>query len=421
MRIQSGAVAMQSDRNYHAAVKKDTVTINSSGNHATVSVSSQVQYAAEHSMQSQLGLSWGDAAGNQIISNQNQQDEKSNNSANEKNLTGSGTQGAVYAGAVSQTQQSGGVRTVSSVSEMKLQILKSLIEMMRRIQMMNAKKGKPVDMSQIKRLSRQYEQARKEAQQAGASFAASVGIGSSTIAAGTAGISASTRQATLSTVWHKTTVESAFMSEAENTAYSAQGIVNTADGRQINFNITVEMSRSFEAAYEKVSEQEYIVTDPLVINFASDTASVTDQKFLFDLDSDGEKEKISFAGEGSGFLALDKNNDGVINDGNELFGTKSGDGFKDLERYDEDGNGWIDEGDSVFNSLKIWTKDENGKNQLLSLSDVGIGAIYLGRTDTTFSLNDASSNETNAVIRKTGIYLREDGTAGTIQHVDLAL
>ena len=107
MRIQSGAVAMQSDRNYHAAVKKDTVTINSSGNHATVSVSSQVQYAAEHSMQSQLGLSWGDAAGNQIISNQNQQDEKSNNSANEKNLTGSGTQGAVYAGAVSQTQQSG--------------------------------------------------------------------------------------------------------------------------------------------------------------------------------------------------------------------------------------------------------------------------------------------------------------------------
>ena len=131
--------------------------------------------------------------------------------------------------------------------------------------------------------------------------------------------------------------------------------------------------------------------------------------------------KIYFAGVVSVFLALYKNNDGVINDGNELFGTKSGDGFKDLERYDEDGNGWIDEGDSVFNNLKIWTKDENGKNNLLSLSDVGIGAIYLGRADTTFSLNDASSNETNAVIRKTGIYLREDGTAGTIQHVDLAL
>ena len=75
----------------------------------------------------------------------------------------------------------------------------------------------------------------------------------------------------------------------------------------------------------------------------------------------------------------------------------------------------------MFNNLKIWTKDENGKNNLLSLSDVGIGAIYLGRSDTTFSLNDASSNETNAFIRKTGVYLREDGTAGTIQHVDLAL
>lgn len=420
MRIQSGEVAMQSDRDYHASVKKDTVTVNSSGRSATVSVSSNVQNIAEHSMQSQMGLNWEDDAGSQSISTGSQQNEKSDGGADGKTKQKTGAQGVVYAASASGTQQSGGVKTVSSVSEMKLQILKNLIEMMRRIQMMNAKKGKPVDMSQIKRLSRQYDRARKEAQQAGISFASSVGVGSSVSFTGTAGVSSS-GSAARSTVWHKTTVESAFMSETENTAYSAQGIVNTSDGRQISFNVTVEMSREFEAAYEKVSEQDYIVTDPLVINYAADTASVTDQKFLFDLDSDGDREEISFAGKGSGFLALDKNNDGVINDGNELFGTKSGDGFKDLARYDEDGNGWIDEGDSVFKELKIWTKDENGKNKLLSLSDAGIGAIYLGRADTTFSLNDSSSNETNAVIRKTGIYLREDGTAGTIQHVDLAL
>ncbi len=37
-----------------------------------------------------------------------------------------------------------------------------------------------------------------------------------------------------------------------------------------------------------------------------------------------------------------------INDGSELFGTSSGDGFKDLATYDEDENGWIDENDSIF-------------------------------------------------------------------------
>ena len=34
--------------------------------------------------------------------------------------------------------------------------------------------------------------------------------------------------------------------------------------------------------------------------------------------------------------------------------------FKDLAEYDEDHNGWIDENDSIFSKLKVWTKDENG-------------------------------------------------------------
>mgnify|MGYP000465316364 CR=1 FL=1 len=51
---------------------------------------------------------------------------------------------------------------------------------------------------------------------------------------------------------------------------------------------------------------------------------------------------------GSGYLALNKNGDGVINDGSELFGTASGDGFYDLSMYDEDGNGWIDENDHAY-------------------------------------------------------------------------
>ena len=70
-------------------------------------------------------------------------------------------------------------------------------------------------------------------------------------------------------------------------------------------------------------------------------------------------------GSGSGFLALDKNGNGKIDDGSELFGTKSGDGFADLAEYDSDGNGWIDEKGRVYvlYEVKEIMKDMSCGNQ----------------------------------------------------------
>ena len=137
------------------------------------------------------------------------------------------------------------------------------------------------------------------------------------------------------------------------------------------------------------------------------------------MDADGTEEEIASLSAGSGFLALDKNDDGIINNGKELFGPQSGDGFADLAAYDEDSNGWIDESDSVFKDLKIWTKDENGGNRLIAIGKAGVGAIYLGHTATEFSLNKEITNETQGIVRSTGIFLKESGETGTIQHVDL--
>ncbi len=224
------------------------------------------------------------------------------------------------------------------------------------------------------------------------------------------------------TVWKRITAVSGFQDEVEQTAYQANGLVTTKDGRKIEFGVTVEMSRSFCQKYESLAVEDYVFTDPLVVNLDTSVAKVTDQKFLFDLNSDGEMEEMSFVTGGSGFLALDKNGDGLINDGSELFGTKSGDGFKDLSQYDKDGNGWIDEADNIFKDLVIWTKDENGEDHLMSLSKADIGAIYLGSASTEFSLNQMETNNTNAVIRSTGVFLRDsNGTVGTIQHVDFAV
>ena len=221
------------------------------------------------------------------------------------------------------------------------------------------------------------------------------------------------------TLWQRVTATSAERSESEYTTFQSSGFAVTEDGRSIGFNVEVAMSRSFAEKAETLTSEQFVLTDPLIINLSSDTTSVSDMKFRFDLDADGEDESISFAGEGSGFLALDANGNGVIDDGSELFGTKSGDGFADLAAYDGDGNGWIDENDDVYSKLRVWVKDAGGGDRLLDLKEANVGAIYLGSADTEFSFKDETTRETNGVMRRTGVYLRETGEAGTLSHVDL--
>lgn len=66
------------------------------------------------------------------------------------------------------------------------------------------------------------------------------------------------------------------------------------------------MSRSFQASYEAYSESTYVLCDPLVFNFEGNTADITDQKFMFDLDCDGKEEEISSLGKAAASLPLIK-------------------------------------------------------------------------------------------------------------------
>lgn len=209
--------------------------------------------------------------------------------------------------------------------------------------------------------------------------------------------------------------------ETETTGFSTTGTVRCADGREISFNLNLEMSRSFQEYYEEsVSYTQTSMCDPLVINLNGNIADLSDQTFLFDIDGDGQEDEINRLAAGSGFLALDKNGDGIINDGSELFGTKSGNGFADLAAYDTDHNGFIDEGDEIWDKLKIWIMDENGNQQLYSLAEKGVGAICLKNASTDYMITD-DQNQAKGMIRNTGVFLYENGNVGTVQHVDMAL
>lgn len=209
--------------------------------------------------------------------------------------------------------------------------------------------------------------------------------------------------------------------EAEVTKFEAAGVVKTSDGREINFKLSIEMSREFHLETNvSIREGDGVKKDPLVINFAGTAAQLTDTKFAFDLDSDGKTEQMSFVGAGSGFLALDKNENGAIDNGSELFGTQSGNGFADLAAYDSDGNQWIDENDAVYSKLRVWSKDADGKDQLSTLAQRNVGALYLGNVATPFDLKNGA-NDLQGQVRSSGVYLNEDGSAGTLQQVDLVV
>ncbi|MDA3908776.1 MAG: hypothetical protein PF437_06785 [Sulfurimonas sp.] len=206
----------------------------------------------------------------------------------------------------------------------------------------------------------------------------------------------------------------------ESLDFSASGNVKTSDGKSIDFSLAFSMKQELQS-YESISfKAGDALIDPLVLNFGENVVSIGEVKHNFDLDLDGRSDEFSFVGNGSGFLALDKNKDGIINDGSELFGPTKGNGFNELSAYDSDGNNWIDENDEIFNQLVIWTKDANGAEHLFSLKDKDVGALYLGREETAFKFRD-SDGSTKALMRESSVYLKESGGVGTLQELDLVV
>ncbi len=206
-----------------------------------------------------------------------------------------------------------------------------------------------------------------------------------------------------------------YLAEREQLRFSASGSVQTADGKTIDLKLGFAMSYQQLQLSERIT-RESALKDPLVINLEKQFADLQDTRFEFDIDSDGTKDSLANLSQGSYFLALDKNNNQEIDNGSELFGAQSGNGFVELAQYDEDGNSFIDEGDSIYAKLSVW-RPETG---LMAIADVGVGAIYLHPVETQFqNIGNNSEGESQGVLRSSSIYLKEDGTAGTVQQLDL--
>jgi len=208
--------------------------------------------------------------------------------------------------------------------------------------------------------------------------------------------------------------------ETEEMNFFSEGMIQTDSGEKIEFSMNLKFSREYYEMHETQIEMGIPnFKDPLVINLDGKGVGFSDQKLKIDLDMDGKIDVFNGLNAGNGFLALDKNENGKVDDGSELFGPTLGNGFSELSQYDKDGNHWIDENDDIFNDLKIWQIDEEGNENLIALKDAEVGAIYLGSVGSQFDIKDGK--DLIARITDSSVYLKENGLAQAIQQVDLKI
>lgn len=176
--------------------------------------------------------------------------------------------------------------------------------------------------------------------------------------------------------------------------------------------------------YQQAIASNVVRRDPLILDLDGDgieTTHIDASNAFFDLDVNGFAEKTGWVHGDDGLLALDRDQNGAINNGNELFGdrtlmndgmTFARNGFEALAQHDSNQDGAIDASDSIYTLLRIW-QDINGDgvstvSELKSLIDLGIVSIALTYLDT--GITDASDN----IQVRAGEFTQSDGTTGVI-------
>ena len=183
-----------------------------------------------------------------------------------------------------------------------------------------------------------------------------------------------------------------------------------ADGGEL-----ITSRRVFSIYYEQL-EITFGKEDPLVLdlnkNGLFDTTTPEDGH-LFDLGGTGEPVQTATVTNGDALLALDRNENGLVDDVTELFGDQNGAAgdFAELALLDANNDNRVDRNDPLFDRLLAFEdQNRNGrseKNELRSLAEVGIEAFRLNA-----EAADGISNGNHVVADS--VFERTDGTTGRL-------
>ena len=147
---------------------------------------------------------------------------------------------------------------------------------------------------------------------------------------------------------------------------------------------------------------------------------------LFDHDKNGIRTATGWVGKDDGFLVYDRNGDGVVNDGGELFGDntllkngeRAANGYQALADLDDNGDGKVDAADSAFAKLRVWRDlNQDGISQegeLLTLNEAKVKALNLANKNTDRDLGNGNS------LAEEGTYTDSDGNEKQMGDLNLA-
>lgn len=185
-------------------------------------------------------------------------------------------------------------------------------------------------------------------------------------------------------------------------------------GYVYRYFVPITMKELFTSA-----QSAEVPRDPLLIDLDGDGIETTsvENGVYFDQENDGFAEVSAWVSSDDGVLAIDKNNNGTIDNGSELFGdsyvksdgTIATSGFDALSDLDSNGDGQINSSDTSFDAIKIL----KGDGTLLSLSDAGISSISL--TAKKSVIRDSNGNRQLT----SGTYTKTDGSTGMISDYEL--
>jgi hypothetical protein len=136
---------------------------------------------------------------------------------------------------------------------------------------------------------------------------------------------------------------------------------------------------------------------------------------MFDVNGTGTAHKVGWAAGGDALLVRDRNGDGVINDGSELYGAgtrnaegqRMGNGFAALALEDSNGDGKVNAQDANFSELKLWV-DANGDGK----TDSGElhGLIDFGIVELNLDFSRGTETDNGNLLGLVGSYSKEDGS-----------
>lgn len=170
--------------------------------------------------------------------------------------------------------------------------------------------------------------------------------------------------------------------------------------------------------------------DPLTLDLDGDgietLASNGHKGALFDHSNDGIRTATGWVSKDDGFLVYDRNGDGVVNDGSELFGDntllkngeRAANGYQALAELDDNGDGKVDAADSAFAKLRVWRDlNQDGISQqgeLLTLDDAKVKALNLANKNADRDLGNGNS------LAEEGTYTDSDGNEKQMGDLNLA-